>query len=420
MMQATLESMDNPALYQLHELHRASVTPLRIFAHASKHLSSNPLNPLAYTGLGRSMAAGFELIERITQHYAKPEFGLSETIVDGAPVGVQDTVVAERPFCRLLHFKRDISAARASRDPKILVVAPMSGHYATLLRGTVKELLPYAEVYITDWANAREVPFFKGGFDLDDYITYVMEFIRFIGRDVHVIAVCQPAVPVFLATALMNEDKEPFAPKSMTLMGGPIDPRKAPTQVNRLATEKPLEWFERSVITRVPFNYPGFMRRVYPGFLQLSGFMQLNLDRHIGEHIKLFQHLVQGDGESAAAHRRFYDEYLSVADLPAEFYLQTIDKVFQRHLLPKNQFDYRGRIVNADAITQTAVLCVEGEKDDISGVGQTKAAMTLCRNLAEKKKRYHLQKGVGHYGIFNGRNYRDKILPVILEHIRTA
>lgn len=419
-MQVTLESMDNPALYQLHELHRASVTPLRIFAHASKHLSSNPMNPLAYTGLGRSMAAGFELLERVTQHYAKPEFGLTHTTVDDHHVKVEDCVVAERPFCKLLYFDRKLKDERKKKDPKVLVVAPMSGHYATLLRGTVKELLPHAEVYITDWANAREVPYFKGGFDLNDYITYVMEFIRFIGRDVHVIAVCQPAVPVFLATAMMNEDKEPFAPKSITLMGGPIDTSKAPTKVNQLATEKPLDWFERSVITRVPFNYPGFMRQVYPGFLQLSGFMQLNLERHVGEHIKLFQHLVEGDGESAAAHRRFYDEYLSVADLPAEFYLQTIDKVFQRRLLPKNQFDFRGRIVDAGAITKTALLCVEGEKDDISGVGQTKAALGLCKNLAESKKRYHLQKGVGHYGIFNGRNYRDKILPVILEHIRNA
>ena len=330
-MQATIDSMNNPTLYQFHEMHRASVTPLRIFAHASKALSNNPLNPLAYTGIGRSMAAGFELLERVTQQYAKPVFGLVDTVVDGKTVAVKDVVVSERPFCKLLHFERAISSERRKKDPKVLIVAPMSGHYATLLRGTVKELLPHAEVYITDWANAREVPYFKGTFDLDEYITYVMEFIRFIGRDTHVIAVCQPAVPAFIAAALMNEDHEPFAPRSMTLMGGPIDPRKAPTKVNQLAMEKPLEWFERHVITRVPFNYPGFTRRVYPGFLQLSGFMQLNLDRHIGEHIKLFQHLVQGDGESATAHRRFYDEYLSVADLPAEFYLQTIDKVFQRH-----------------------------------------------------------------------------------------
>lgn len=407
---------ENAGLYQLYEFQQASVTPLRIFAHANKHLHSSPLLPWAYTSMGRTMTAGFELLERVTRRYTKPEFGLHETVIDGQKVAVRDEVVHGKPFCHLRHFKRDTNR----NDPKILLVAPMSGHYATLLRGTVAGLLPYADVYITDWADGKEVPVFMGKFDLDDYITYLMEFIRFIGKDVHCIAVCQPAVPVYAAVALMSEDNDPCAPRSMTLMGGPIDTRRAPTQVNQLAMQRPLEWFEQHVITRVPINYPGFARRVYPGFLQLSGFMQMNLDRHIGEHMKLYQHLIQGDGESAAAHREFYDEYLSVADLPAEFYLHTIDRVFQRQLLPRGQFPYHDRIVKPTAIKKTRLLCIEGERDDISGIGQTKAAIRISTSLAEDKKQYYLQRGVGHYGIFNGRKYREQIVPVIMEHIRQS
>lgn len=407
---------ENAGLYQLYEFQQASVAPLRIFAHASKHLHSSPLSPLAYTGLGRSMTAGFELLERVTRRYTKPEFRLTETVIDGQKVAVSDEVVHGKPFCELRHFKR----ATSRNDPKILIVAPMSGHYATLLRGTVAGLLPFADVYITDWADGKEVPMLMGKFDLDDYIAYLMEFIRFIGKDVHCIAVCQPAVPLYAAVALMSEDKDPFTPSSMTLMGGPIDARRAPTQVNQMAMQRPLEWFEQHVITRVPMNYPGFMRRVYPGFLQLSGFMQMNLDRHIGEHMKLYQHLVQGDGESADAHREFYDEYLSVADLPAEYYLQTIDRVFQRQLLPRGQFPYQDRIVNPAAIKKTRLLCIEGERDDISGIGQTKAAIRISTSLPDEKKQYYLQRGVGHYGIFNGRKYREFIVPVIMEHIRQS
>ena len=373
--------------------------------------------PWAYTGLGRTMTAGFELLERVTKRYTKPEFGLTRTIIDGQKVEVKDEVVDTKPFCHLRHFKRNL---KRPGDPTVLLVAPMSGHHATLLRGTVAGLLPHADVYITDWVDAREVPAFIGKFDLDDYITYLIQFLHFIGKDVHVIAVCQPAVPVYAAVALMSEDKDAFTPRSMTLMGGPIDTRRAPTQVNQLAMERPLEWFEQHVITRVPANYPGFMRRVYPGFLQLSGFMQLNLDRHIGEHLKLFQHLVAGDGESAAAHREFYDEYLSVADLPAEFYLQTIDAVFQRQALPRGEFTYRGRTVKPSAITKTRLLCIEGERDDISGIGQTKAAIRLSTQLADDRKQYYLQRGVGHYGIFNGRKYREFIVPVIMEHIKKS
>jgi poly(3-hydroxybutyrate) depolymerase len=408
--------MDNFGLYQLYELQRASVVPLQMFANWNKQVYSNPYIPFTHTGAGRRSAAGFELLERLTRNYTKPRFNIDEVEINGKTVAVENRIILRETFCNLRHFARQ---GVTRKYPKILVVAPMSGHHATLLRGTVKALIAHAEVYVTDWVDARDVPVMKGKFDLDDYIAMVRDCIRFIGTDVHVVAVCQPAVPVFAATAIMNEDNDPFAPKSIILMGGPIDTRVGVTKVNELATKKPLQWFERNVITRVPFNYQGFMRRVYPGFLQLSGFMTMNLDRHIGEHVKLFQHLVQGDGDSADAHREFYDEYLSVADITAEFYLMTIDKVFQRHLLAKGQFDYRGRLVKPEAITKTALLCVEGERDDISGVGQTKAALDLCKNLPESMKRYHLQKETGHYGIFNGRKYREQIVPIMLEHIKT-
>jgi poly(3-hydroxybutyrate) depolymerase len=409
--------MDNFALYQLYEWQRAAVVPLQIFANWNKQVFTNPHMPMTNTGMGRKSAAGFEMLERLTRNYTKPKFRIHEVLIDGKKIAIEDSVVMKETFCHLRHFKRkDYSR----NDPKVLVVAPMSGHHATLLRGTVAALIPHAEVYITDWVDARDVSVLKGHFDLDDYIAMVRDCIRFIGTNVHTIAVCQPAVPLLAAVALMNEDKDPFTPKSMTLMGGPIDTRVGITKVNELATKKPLEWFEHNVITRVPFNYQGFMRRVYPGFLQLSGFMTMNLDRHIGEHVKLFNHLVQGDGESADATREFYDEYLSVSDITAEFYLMTIDRVFQRHLLPKGEFEYRDRLVKPELITETALLCVEGERDDISGVGQTKAAIELCKGLAESKKRYHLQKETGHYGIFNGRKYREQILPIIIDHIKAS
>ncbi len=405
--------MENIGLYQLYEMHRATVAPVNCIAKWSRDWFARNDNNAA----SRYGGAGFELLERITRQYGKPRFGINEVMIDGKAQKVHTHIVMSKPFCHLRQFttpelKRDV--------PKVLVVAPMSGHHATLLRGTVEALIPHADVYITDWVDAKEVPVLQGDFGLDDYTQYVQECLRHIGEGVHVIAVCQPAVPVLAATALMAEDGDLCTPKSMTLMGGPIDTRIGVTKVNELAQQKPLEWFRRNVITLVPFNHAGFMRRVYPGFLQLSGFMTMNLDRHIGEHVKLFEFLVDGDGENAASHRAFYDEYLSVTDLPAEFYLMTIDKVFQRHLMPKGEFDYRGRIINTKAIEKTALLCVEGERDDISGVGQTKAALDLCSNLPDDKKRYHLQLATGHYGIFNGSKYREQILPVILEHIKTA
>lgn len=404
---------DANSLYHLHEMQHASMAPIRMMASAGKHVFNNPMSPMSYTSAGRHMAAASELLERITKEYPKPEFGLTKTKMGEKSIAIEEEIVWSKPFCNLLHFKRDTKV----KQPKLLVVAPMSGHYATLLRGTVEALLPHHDVYITDWANASEVPLDAGKFDLDDYIDYLIEMFQHLGPDAHTMAVCQPSVPLFAAVAVMSEKNDPCTPKSMTLMGGPIDTRKAPTQVNQLAQDRSINWFESNVVSRVPFNYPGFMRRVYPGFLQLTGFMTMNLDRHIGEHVKLFQQLVDGDGDSVAAHRKFYNEYLAVADLPAEFYLQTVVEVFQKHSLPKGEYTHNGDVIKPNAIKNCAILCIEGEKDDISGVGQTKAALDIASDLADAKKKYHLQKGAGHYGIFNGRKWREQVRPVITDWI---
>jgi len=405
---------ENSHLYSLHEMQYAAMAPLKLFARMSKALHQSPISPLTYTHYGRNVAAAAEVFERVTHRYAKPDFGIAETLVNGNKVAIEEQVVLEKPFCRLLHFKK----VGKIKQPRMLIVAPMSGHHATLLRGTVEALLPFLDVYITDWTDARNVASYHGEFHLEDYIDYTVDFTRHLGPDVHLLAVCQPSVPVMIAAAVMNEKKDPCAPRSMTLIGGPIDTRINPTKVNELAAKKPIEWFKSNVITRVPFNYPGFMRRVYPGFLQLSGFMQLNLDRHIDAHKDLFKHLVAGDGESAAAHRKFYDEYLSVADLPAEFYLDCIREVFQKHSLPKGEFKYKGKLVKPQAITTTGLLTLEGELDDISGLGQTEAAQTLCTGLAATKRRHYVQKGVGHYGIFNGRKFRENVVPIIVDFVK--
>lgn len=406
--------MENTPLYQLHEWQHQMIAPLSMMARFSKWFNHNPLNPLSYTPVGRNIAAGSELFERITRRYGKPEFGITEVKVAGKTVPVHEEVAHEAAFCNLIRFKKSTTA----KQPKLLIVAPMSGHYATLLRGTVQDLLPHSDVYITDWLDMRDVPVYEGKFDLDDYIQYVINYLRMMGPEVHVLAVCQPAVPVMAAVSIMAANKDPKAPRSMTLIGGPIDTREAPTEVNRTAKERPLEWFEQHVITRVPANYPGFMRRVYPGFIQLSGFISMNLDRHIDAHLELFNHLVEGDGESVETHKKFYNEYLSVMDISAEFYLQTIDVVFQRHALPRGDMKWRGQKVDPSAITKTALLTLEGEKDDISGVGQTKAAHKLCTNLPASKQQYYMQKGVGHYGIFNGRRFREHVVPVIVKFMK--
>jgi poly(3-hydroxybutyrate) depolymerase len=409
-------------LYQAVEAHLASLTPARLTARWMHQMMSHPMLPHSYTTGFRAAAAWFELFDRATQRRQKPAFSLDATRVAGERVAVREVVAAAKPFCRLLHFARDLERQGLDRrsDPRVLVVAPMSGHYATLLRGTVETLLPEHEVYITDWTDARLVPLSAGNFDLADYIDYVIEFLRILGPETHVMAVCQPSPPVLAATALMAAAGELAVPKSLTLMGGPVDTRLSPTAVNYVGASQSLEWFEHKVIDLVPPHYPGAMRRVYPGFLQLSGFMSMNPDRHVQSHIEFFHHLVIGDGESAAAHRRFYDEYLSVMDLSADFYLDTIHHVFQEHSLAKGTFQHRGEKVEPAAIRKTALMTIEGELDDISGLGQTKAAHDLCTRIPAAKRRHLEQAGVGHYGIFNGRKWRQFIYPAWAEFIRTV
>ncbi len=400
--------------YQLYELNHAALQPFRAYADAMRLFYQNPLNPLSATPLGRSAAAAAEVFERTTRRYAKPAFGLETTKVDFSEVAVTERVVWSRPFCNLIHFQRELPAGRRP-DPKLLIVAPMSGHYATLLRGTVEAMMPHADVYITDWTDARMVPLADGRFDLDDYVDYVIDMLHHIGAGTHVMGVCQPSVPVLTAVALMEGRGDRFAPASMTLMGGPIDTRHNPTAVNLLAEEKGIEWFRDNVIMQVPWPNPGFMRDVYPGFLQLSGFMSMNLDRHLIAHKDFFMHLVKDDGDSAEKHRDFYDEYLAVMDLTAEFYLQTVETVFVRHDLPKGRMKHRGELVDLSAVRNVALFTVEGENDDISGVGQTKAAHDLCVNIPEEMRAHYMQPKVGHYGVFNGSRFRAEIVPRIVD-----
>ncbi|HXG78509.1 MAG TPA: polyhydroxyalkanoate depolymerase [Methyloceanibacter sp.] len=404
-------------LYHLYELNQAALSPARAAAEAYRLLFRNPLNPAYHTPLGRSAAAALELFERTTRRYGRPAWRISETAMGGRKVSVRERVAIAKPFCNLLHFERDVSAWRRFRDPKLLIVAPMAGHFSTLLRGTVRDLLPFYDIYVTDWHDARFVPRSEGPFDLDTYIDYILEFLRFFGGDVHVMAVCQPTVPVFAAVSLMEALDDPALPRSMILMAGPIDARENPTAVNRFAESRSLEWFERNVITQVPWPYPGVMRLVYPGFLQLSGFMGMNLERHVSAHRDLFHNLIKGDGDSADKHREFYDEFLAVMDLTAEYYLQTVETVFLEHKLPRGLMTHRNRFVDPSKIKRVALMTVEGEKDDITGIGQTYAAHKLCTGLAEGLREHHLQPGVGHYGVFNGSRFRAEIAPKIRNFI---
>jgi len=408
--------LSTPA-YWFYEMSHAALNPARAVADATRLMFKNPVNPFAGTVWGKSVAAAAELFERSTRRYGRPEWQIKTTDVAGERVDIHITPVWERPFCRLLHFKRAFEHAPRRPQPRVLIVAPMSGHYATLLRGTVEAFLSNHDVYITDWADARTVPLTEGSFDLDDYIDYLVSILHFLHGETHVIAVCQPSVPVLAAVALMEARKDAYVPSSMVLMGGPIDTRVNPTGVNRLAEDRGVDWFRRNVITKVPFPHPGFMRDVYPGFMQLHGFMSMNLDRHIEAHRQLFQHLVAGDGDSAQKHREFYDEYLAVMDLAAEFYLQTVETVFVNHALPKGLMTHRGDLIDPAAITRVALLTVEGEHDDISGVGQTEAAHKLCVNIAANRKAHWLQPGVGHYGVFNGSRFRSEIAPRIADFI---
>lgn len=409
-------------LYALHEASYYAATPMRLAARAARDFWGSPLNPAAQTTYGRSLYAGADLLTHVTRRYGKPDWGIDKTVVNGVEVRVRPTVVWESPWVKLTQFDRDMSdmrrAGKLSLDPAVLIVAPLSGHYATLLRGTVEAFLPDHAVFVTDWVNARDVPMLEGRFDFHDYIDHIRQMLGAIGARAHVIAVCQPGPPVLAAAALMAEDDDPSRPRSMTFMGSPIDARHSPTVTNRLAEERPFAWFKSNMIYTVPPPYAGAMRRVYPGFVQLASFMSMNLERHREAHRSYFAHLVKGDGDNAEKHRDFYDEYLSVLDLTEEFYLQTVDIVFQKHLLPKGQLEHRGRLVRPDLITDIGLMTVEGELDDISGIGQTQAAHTLCPGIPGELKADYIQVGVGHYGVFNGRKFREEIYPRVRDFIR--
>jgi poly(3-hydroxybutyrate) depolymerase len=396
-------------LYNSYEMQRSLLAGASALANMSAEWLQNPANPLAYNGFASIMASGFEVFAHASAPRGKPAFGFTETVVDGKRVPVHEEIVLRKPFGQLKRFVRK----GIKGSPKLLIVAPMSGHFATLLRGTVERMLPGHDVYITDWRDAKLVPLEDGSFSLDDYVDYVIEFLEEIGPGAHMLAVCQPSVPCYAAACLMSEDDNPCRPRTLTMMGGPIDTREAPTEVNTVATQRPLAWFQNNVILQVPMLYPGAGRRVYPGFLQLTGFMAMNLGNHLVSHWQMFKHLVDGDEESAEGTKAFYDEYRSVCDMAAEFYLQTIEVVFQKHALPKGEMMHRGRKVNPDAIKDIALLAIEGERDDISGLGQTKAALTIATSLDKTKKKYLMAKSVGHYGIFNGRRWRDEIAPVV-------
>lgn len=419
-----LPSEVSPALttpmYWMYEMGKASLNPARAVADLTKLMFENPLNPFAKTEFGKTIAAACELFERTTRRYGKPEWNLDTTEVNGMRVPVEIKSVWEKPFCRMLHFERQLTQPLREPQPRVLLVAPMSGHYATLLRGTVEAFLPAHEVYITDWSDARMVPASEGRFDLDDYVDYLIEMMHALGGNIHIIAVCQPSVPVLAAVSIMEAEKDPYFPTSMTLMGGPIDTRKNPTGVNNLAAEKGIDWFRNNVITKVPFPQPGFMRDVYPGFLQLTGFVSMNMDRHVDAHKRLFENLVKGDGDLVDKHREFYDEYLAVMDLTAEFYLQTVDVVFVKHALPKGEMKHRGKPVDPSKIERVALMTVEGENDDISGLGQTEATHGLCTSIPDGRRVHYVQKGVGHYGVFNGSRFRSEIVPRISDFMRSS
>jgi len=402
-------------LYSAYEVQRSMLAGYGAAAKLGSDWLLSPANPMSYMGTSPVVARALEVFAHAAAPRGKPDFGLEATIVDGVSVAVSEEIVLRKPFGQLKHFVR---AVAGRNDPKLLIVAPMSGHFATLLRGTVERMLPGHDVYITDWRDAKLVPLSDGSFDFDDYIDYLIEFMGAIGPGAHMLAVCQPAVPAYAAVALMSVANDPALPLTLTMMGGPVDTRQAPTSVDDLATERPYAWFENNVVATVPPTYPGSGRKVYPGFLQLAGFLSMNLASHMKSHWDLFKHLVAGDDESADATKAFYEEYRSVADMTAEFYLQTIDVVFQRQLIARGEFDHRDVRVDAGAITGTALLAIEGERDDISGLGQTRAALDLATNLADAKKRYYMAEGVGHYGIFNGRKWRNVIAPVVEEFIR--
>ncbi|WP_164115982.1 polyhydroxyalkanoate depolymerase [Sphingorhabdus sp. Alg239-R122] len=400
-------------LYNGYEMQRTLLASASNWANMSAQMLKNPANIFGYMAGGPIMASALEVFAHAAAPRGKPPFGLDKIEYEGELLSVAEEIVLQKPFGQLKKF----SHAGNEGKPKLLIVAPMSGHFATLLRGTVERMIPEHEVYITDWRDARNVPLSEGSFDLDDYIDYLVEFLEHMGPGAHMLAVCQPSVPCFAAAAIMSADKHKCRPKTLTMMGGPIDTREAPTAVNTMATQRPHSWFEQNVVATVPIQYAGAGRKVYPGFLQLAGFMSMNLGGHLNSHWEMFKHLVDGDGDSADATKEFYDEYRAICDMTAEFYLQTVDLVFQTHALPRGEMKHRGREVDLSAIKDIALLAIEGERDDISGLGQTKAALMLTPNLPEKHKKYYMAEGVGHYGIFNGSKWREHIAPVVEEWI---
>ncbi|HET9156143.1 MAG TPA: polyhydroxyalkanoate depolymerase [Myxococcaceae bacterium] len=394
-------------MYFAHDLGRAFARPIHAWASMFRSAWTHPFNPVSVFPPVRAMAAAAEMLERATADYPKPAFGLDRTVIDGREVAVREQVVHETPFCRLLRFERDVRRD----DPRALIVAPLSGHHATLLRETVRELLPDHDVYITDWVDAQVVPLSAGKFDLSDYVDLVIAHLRTLGPDVHVLSVCQPAVPVLIATSVLSEAGDPVQPASMVLISGPVDTRVNPSSVNQFAQVHSLKMLEAMVIHRVPVGHPGSGRRVYPGSLQLWSFMSLDPHRHVDAHVGLFKDLLKGEHASAEKHRKFYDEYFAVMDLPAEYYLETVDHVFHRHSLPQGRMLHRGKPVRLDAIRRTALMTVEGEKDDITAPGQTQAAHALLTGIPDSWKEHHLLEGAGHYGTFSGRRFRERIAP---------
>jgi poly(3-hydroxybutyrate) depolymerase len=392
-------------LYQIYDWQRTAFEPWRVFAQAANEIYGHPDSPLSYLPGSRNVAAAFDLMTRITQLYERPAFNIKTVRSGEREYAVKEIVDIDKPFCRLLHFEKK----GAPKQPRVIVFAPLSGHFSTLVRDTVKTMLADHDVWVTDWVDAKEIPITAGAFHFDDYVAYVREFIAFMGPESHAISVCQPTVPVLAAG-------EPI-PRTLTMMGGPIDSRRSPTQVNNFAMHHPISWFESKVIHRVPMRFRGYGRRVYPGFLQFAGFVAMNPDRHMESHMQYYQHLVEGDGDSADAHRAFYDEYNAVMDLPAEYYLETVERVFQKHLLPKGELIVAGERVRPEAIKTAALFTIEGELDDISGNGQTQAAQGLTKGIPAKRKQHFEAKGVGHYGIFSGRKYREMIYPRVRDFI---
>ena len=411
-------------LYAIHEAAYHSATPVRLAARATRDFWSSPLNPASNSRWGRTLYASADLLANLTRRYGRPAWGIDTVKIKQVNVGVREDVVWSTPWVKLRRFSReplDLRRARAPlASPPLLIAAPLSGHYGTLLRGTVQTFLQDFDVYITDWSNAREVPILEGRFDFHDYIDHIRGILEHMGERAHVVAVCQPGPPVLAAAALLAEEGEPHRPASLSLLGSPIDARLSPTATTKLAEERPFSWFQQAMIYTVPPPYAGMMRRVYPGFVQLYSFIQMNAARHQEAHQRYFDQLVAGDGDSAEKHREFYDEYLSVLDLTEEFYLQTVDTVFQRYLLPKGELEHRGRKVDLNAITDVAIMSVEGENDDISGVGQTQAVHALTPNLPADLHELYVQPKVGHYGVFNGRRFRDEIYPRIRAFIERA